>query len=302
MNKQDRLDAMGSAATVGLCALWALGNVAIKIANVGISPGFQSGLRSLGALVLLLLWSLARRRKLFSRDGTLGVGIAAGLMFGGEFALIYWALIYTDVARGLIILYTAPFFVALGAHYFVRGERLHQRQAIGLFAAFTGVVIAFSDGLTLPTYHALVGDVMMLAAAALWGATTVLVKASSLARIDPAKTLAYQLGVSGLLLTPFALLLGEPGIFNPTPLVIGSLVFQIVVIASASYLVWFALIRIYPASTLSAFTFLTPLFAVVFGATLLGERVSAALVVSLVLVALGIWLVNRPRKPSGSIP
>lgn len=302
MNKQDRLDALGSAAAVALCALWALGNVAIKIANVGISPAFQSGLRSLGALVLLLLWSLARKRTLFSHDGTLGVGIAAGLMFGAEFALIYWALIYTDVARGLIILYTAPFFVALGAHYFVPSERLHQRQAIGLFAAFMGVLIAFSDGLTLPTYRALVGDMMMLAAAALWGATTVLVKASSLARIDPAKTLAYQLGVSGILLTPFALLLGEPGIFNPTPLVIGSLAFQIVVIASASYLVWFALIRIYPASTLSAFTFLTPLFAVVFGATLLGERVSAALVVSLALVAFGIWLVNRPRKPSGSIP
>jgi drug/metabolite transporter (DMT)-like permease len=148
----------------------------------------------------------------------------------------------------------------------------------------------------------LIGDVMMLAAAALWGATTVLVKASKLARIDPAKTLAYQLGVSGVLLTPFALALGEEGIFDPTPLVVASLTFQIVIVAAASYLVWFALIRIYPASTLSAFTFLTPLFALLFGAALLGERVSAALVVSLALVAFGIWLVNRPRRVSGSIP
>jgi drug/metabolite transporter (DMT)-like permease len=298
MNRHDRLDAVGSATTVALCALWALGNVAIKVANAGVSPAFQSGLRSLGALALLVLWSLWRRGSLFSRDGTLGVGVAAGLMFGGEFALIYWALVYTDVARGLIILYTAPFFVAAGAHLFVPGERLHQRQVAGLFAAFAGVVIAFADGLALPTHRALIGDLMMLAAAALWGATTVLVKASKLARVDPAKTLAYQLAVSGVLLTPFALLLGERGIFDPTPLVIGSLVFQIAIVASASYLVWFALIRIYPASTLSAFTFLTPLFALVFGAALLGERVSAALVVSLTLVAFGIWLVNRPRRIS----
>lgn len=300
MNKHDRLDAFGSAATVALCAIWALGNVAIKVTNAGISPAFQSGLRSLGALALLVLWAQVRGIPLFKRDGTLGVGIAAGAMFGAEFALIYWALVYTDVARGLIILYTTPFFVALGAHFFVPGERIHQRQVAGLFAAFMGVVIAFSDGLTLPSWRALIGDTMMLGAAALWGATTVLVKASKLARIEPAKTLAYQLAVSGVVLAPVALLLGERGIFDPTPLVLGSLAFQIAVVASASYLVWFALIRIYPASTLSAFTFLTPLFALVSGAVLLGERVSAALVVSLALVAVGIWLVNRPRAVSAT--
>jgi drug/metabolite transporter (DMT)-like permease len=295
MKQHERLDVLGSAATVALCALWALGNVAIKVANAGISPAFQSGLRSLGALALLALWSALRGRSLFSADGTLGVGVAAGAMFGAEFALIYWALVYTDVARGLIILYTTPFFVALGAHFFVPGERLHQRQAAGLFAAFAGIVIAFADGLTLPGWRALIGDGMMLAAAVLWAATTVLIKASKLARIDPAKTLAYQLAVSGIVLTPFALMLGERGVFDPTPLVLGSLAFQIAIVAFASYLVWFALIRIYPASTLSAFTFLTPLFALMFGAVLLGERVSAALVVSLALVAFGIWLVNRPR-------
>jgi drug/metabolite transporter (DMT)-like permease len=297
MQKHDRLDAFGSAATFVLCALWALGNVAIKVTNAGISPAFQSGLRSLGALALLFLWSMLRRNSLFSRDGTLGVGIAAGAMFAAEFALIYWALVYTDVARGLIILYTAPFFVAIGAHFFVPGEHLHRRQVVGLLAAFAGIVVAFWDGLTLPSWRALIGDSMMLGAAALWGATTVLVKGSALARIDPAKTLAYQLAVSGVALAVGALLLGERGIFDPTPLVVYSLLFQIVIVAFASYLVWFALIRIYPASTLSAFTFLTPLFALLFGAVLLGERVSVALVVSLVFVAFGIWLVNRPRVP-----
>jgi len=295
MQKHDRLDALGSAATVGLCALWALSHVAVKVANAGISPAFQSGLRSLGALLLLCLWSWLRRIPLLSRDGTLAAGFAVGAMFACEFALIYWALVYTDVARGAIILYTTPFFVALGAHFFVPGERMHRRQVIGLLAAFTGVVIAFADGLTLPSWRALIGDGMMLAAASLWAATTVLIKASKLARIAPEKTLAYQLAVSGVVLTPFALLLGERGLFDPTTLVLGSLAFQTVIVAFASYLIWFALIRIYPASTLSAFTFLTPLFSLVFGAALLGERVSAALIVSLALVAFGIWLVNRPR-------
>jgi drug/metabolite transporter (DMT)-like permease len=293
--KKDRIDGFGSAATVALCAVWALSHVSVKIANVGISPAFQSGLRSLGALACLWLWSYLRGVKLLAPEGTVVVGIIAGAMFAAEFVLIYWALIYTDVARGIIVLYLTPFIVALCAHFFVPGEQMHRMQTIGLVCAFAGVAIAFSDGLTLPDFRALIGDTMMLGAAVLWGATTVLVKASKLAQIDPAKTLAYQLAVSGIVITPFALLLGERGIFDPTPLVMGSLLFQIVVVAFGSYLAWFALIRIYPASTLSTFTFLSPLFSLVAGAALLGERVSAALITALALVALGIWLVNRPR-------
>jgi drug/metabolite transporter (DMT)-like permease len=225
MKKHDRLDAFGAAAMTGLCGLWALSHVAVKIANSGISPAFQSGLRSLGALACLMIWARLRGVSLLAPEGTLAVGIAAGAMFAAEFALIFWALAFTDVARGIIILYTTPFFVALGAHYFVPGEQMHRMQFIGLLCAFAGVAIAFSDGLTLPDNRALIGDSMMLGAAALWGATTVLVKASKLSRIDPAKTLAYQLAVSGIVLTPFALLLGERGFFDPTPLVVGSLVF-----------------------------------------------------------------------------
>ena len=295
LKRYDRLDAFGSAATVTICALWALSHVGVKVANLGISPAFQSGLRSLGALACLWLWSWLRGVSLLAPEGTLIIGTLAGVMFAGEFALIFWAFVFTDVARGVIILYTTPFFVALGAHFFVPGEQMHRAQVLGLLCAFAGIMVAFSDGLTLPDYRALVGDAMMLLAAALWGATTVLVKASKLAKIDPAKTLAYQLAVSGIVLTPMALILGERGVFDPTPLVLASLAFQIVIVAFASYLAWFALVRIYPASTLSAFTFLTPLFSLVFGATLLGERVSAALIAALALVAFGIWLVNRPR-------
>lgn len=305
MNKQDRLDVFGSAAMAGLCALWALSHVGVKFANAGISPAFQCGLRSLGALACLFLWAQLRGIRLFDRDGTLWIGIAAGIMFAAEFALIFWALAFTDVARGIIILYTTPFFVALGAHFFVPGEQLQRWQVIGLCCAFLGVVIAFSDGLTLPDRRAVIGDVMMLGAALLWGATTVLVKATALSRIDPSKTLAYQLAISGIALTPLALLFGEAGIFDPTPLVIGSLLFQIVIVAFATYLAWFALIRIYPASTLSTFTFLTPVFSLVFGGWILGERVSTALILSLALVAVGIWLVNRPRpaaQVSATIP
>lgn len=300
MKQQDRLDAFATFAMVLLTASWGFQQVAIKVTNDAVSPAFQSGLRCAGAFALLLFWCHVRGIKLFERDGTLIPGLIVGFLFASEFAFIYWALVYTDVARSILFLYVSPFVVALGAHYLLPNERMGPAQAIGLLCAFGGLVLALRDSLSVPSSTALIGDLMMLVAAILWAATTLVIKTTSLVRIHPAKTLAYQLGVTALFV-PGALLAGERGISRFDGLVAASLAYQIVAVAFASYLAWFALVRIYPASTLSAFTFLSPLFAMLSGAYFLNERVSALLWIALVLVALGIWLVNRPRSRTAQV-
>ncbi len=295
MKQHDRLDAFAIFAMVLLTASWGFQQVAIKVTNDAVSPAFQSGLRCAGAFVLLLLWCYARGIKLFERDGTLVPGLIVGVLFATEFVFIYWALVYTDVARSILFLYASPFVVALGAHYLLPNERMGIAQVTGLLCAFAGLVLALRDSLSVPSSTALIGDLMMLVAAILWAVTTLVIKKTSLMKIHSAKTLAYQLGVTALFM-PGALLAGESGITKFDGLVAASLAYQIAIVAFLSYLAWFALIRTYPASTLSVFTFLSPLFAMLSGAYFLNERVSPLLWLALVLVAFGIWLVNRPRK------
>ena len=163
----------------------------MKVAAEGISPLLQVGLRSVGASLLLMAWARMRGVALFVRDGTLVPGLIAGLLFAAEFALIYVGLTLTDAARGVLFLYTAPFFVAIGAHLFVPGDRLTRVKLAGLIAAFAGLALAFADGLALPSRAALVGDLLCLVAAALWGATTVLIKATRLAQVSAEKTLFW---------------------------------------------------------------------------------------------------------------
>ena len=196
----------------------------------------------------------------------------------------------------MVFLYTAPFMIALGAHWFLPGERLRGLQWLGLACAFAGVVSAFAESLSMPTRSQLIGDGMLLLAAVLWAATTLVIKGSVLAKVSPAKTLFYQLAGSALVLPFVSLALGEPGVIALTPLVLASLAYQVVAVAFASYLAWFWLVANYPAGRLAAFSFLTPLFGVLAGALLLSEKVSSALAAALLLVALGIWLVNRPTK------
>ena len=71
------------------------------------------------------------------------------------------------------------------------------------------------------------------------------------------------------------------------------LAYQIVFIASFGFLFWFFLMKIYPASGVASFSFLSPVFAVVLGWVILGEEISASIWLALGLVAVGLVLINR---------
>jgi drug/metabolite transporter (DMT)-like permease len=295
-----RLDLTAMAILLLLCVLWGFTQVAIKLANAGFSPLCQAGLRSAGSAALLWGWSRLHGVPLFRRDGTLGFGVLIAALFALEFVLIYEGLALTTAARGVLFVYTAPFVVALGAHVFVPGERLGGVTVVGLACAFAGIALAFADALRLPTRRELAGDVLELGGAICWGATTVLIKATRHAHLTPNKTLFYQLAGSALALLPLSWALGEPGVTEPTPVALVALGYQIVIVAFATYLTWFWLLARYPASALSVFSFLTPLFGMLAGGLVLGDRISPALAAAMALVALGIYLVNQPRGLSSS--
>jgi drug/metabolite transporter (DMT)-like permease len=293
MNRKNNLDFTAMAILVALCASWGLQQVAIKITSQGISPIFQSGIRSAGAAVLVAIWMIFSRRPIFGRDRTFWWGLGAGLLFAWEFLLIYIGLEYTNASRAVIFLYLSPFVVALGAQMFIPGENLKLVQVMGMICAFAGLVTAFSESLRLPTYHMLLGDGLLALAAVFWGATTVLIKAGPLASISPAKTLLYQLAVSAVVLLLGAIAWNEQGITRMTPMIALSLFYQTVWIATITYLAWFWLITRYQVYKLASFTFLTPLFGVIFGGIILDEPITLSLLVALALVGLGIALVNR---------
>jgi drug/metabolite transporter (DMT)-like permease len=138
-----------------------------------------------------------------------------------------------------------------------------------------------------------------LAAALGWGATTLVIRATRLASADPAKTLLYQLAVSGVGLSAAGWLTGERMQWPLTGPVGAALAFQIVVVSSSSYLVWFWLVRTYSATKLSAFTLLTPLVALVAGAWLLREPLTPRTLLALVAVGLGLLAVNRRVRAPG---
>lgn len=296
------LDRFAMGLMVVLCTVWGLQQVAIKLASAGVSPIWQAGLRSIGATVLVWAWASVRGVRLWAADGTLVPGLLAGLLFAAEFALIFWGLEFTSASRGIIFLYTAPFFVALGAVWLLPHESMRRAQWFGMALAFCGVLALFGEHLLRPAGRAWIGDLMIFVAALLWAATTLTIKATRLARAAPEKTLLYQLAVSALVLPPLSLAFGEAGVFAPGAVVWASLAFQVLVVASASYLAWFWLITRYAATRLSSFSFLTPVMGVIAGVLLLDETLTPAVFVALALVGAGIWVANRPAAAPVAAP
>ncbi len=286
---------------VGLCLLWGITQVSIKLAlHEGLPPFLQAGLRSTGSTILLLAWVRLRGgrgaiARLLAADGAFWPGILTAVLFASEFLAMYPGLRLTTASRATLFIYTAPFWVALGVHLLVPGERMTLRQGLGLIFAFVGIGFAVGDGL-LAGGGEWLGDALTLLAGAFWGGTTVAVRASPrLMAVAPEKVLLYQLGGSVPVLLLAGSLAGEwPQLAGASLQGWGWLGYQTLVIAFFSYLTWYWLIGRYPAGRLAAFTFLVPVFGLAAGALVLNEPVSALLVVALLFVAFGIRLVNGP--------
>lgn len=299
MERKDRLDGLAIGLMLLLCALWGAQQVAIKQAVVqGLPPLFQGAARSAGAALLVAIWIAWREPAgalsgMLARGSARWPGLAIGMVFGLEFLALYPGLKLTTASRGVLFLYTAPFFTALGAHLFIPAERLRPRQALGLLVAFAGVAAAFADGLGQGSGN-LLGDGLCALAALGWGVNTVMVKANPRLRAVPAAhMLLYQLGGSVPLLILGAALAGDLSqLPTASALAWGSLFYQTVIVAFASYLVWFWLISTYPATKISGFTFLTPLFGILAGAALLGEHASLALFAGLAAIVVGLRLLR----------
>lgn len=295
MNTRLDLDAKAITLMAVLCAIWGLQQVVLKATAADIAPIMQIALRSGVAALLVGLVMGWRGERMNLHDGTLRPGVAVALLFGLEFLFMAEGLRHTSASHMVVFLYTAPMFAALGLHWKLPAERLGRVQWLGIALAFGGLAFAFL-GRSTPAANAgpvnvLWGDFLGLLGGAAWAATTVVVRCSALSRAPATQTLLYQLIGGFVLLLAGAFMTGQAHV-NPTPQVWASLAFHSLVVSFASFLAWFWLLRKYLASRLGVFSFLTPLFGIVFGVWLLSEPIEASFLLGAVPVLIGIVLVS----------
>jgi len=294
LDRRNAVDTAAAAIMVWLTFSWGLNYVAAKVSYAGYNPVFVSIARSVLGGLCVFAWCRLRGIKLFEADGTLGAGIVVGVLFGVEFLCLYVGLEYTTVARNTLLVNTMPFWVLIGGH-FLLGEHINARKLAGLILAFCGLAAVFSDGIVAGSDATLTGDLLSLGSGILWAATSIVIKRSKLVETSAEKLLLYQLAgaaIVGALVMPFA----GPPIRAVAALPTLALLFQSFYVVAFTYVLWFWLLTRYPASGLSSFAFLSPVFGVLCGAVLLGEPPTIRIFLALGLIAAGLIIVNRSAR------
>lgn len=294
MERKSKIDATGAIVLIVFMAVLGLNQVGIKLVNEGIAPIFQAALRSV--LAGIIIFAYCRWRGIFidTRKAVLIPGIATGICFAVEFALLFQAIEYTTVARTSVFFYTMPFWVAVGAHFLIPGDQLNTIKTFGLILAAIGVAIALLGGQSNQGEASFIGDIIALLAATMWAAIALIARTTQFSTLKPEAQLFYQLIVSAIILIPLSMF-GET-FREPTTLHFVIFAAQVIFVVCIGFVTWFWVLSVYPASDMASFGFLTPLFGVFFGWLILDEKLTWNILVALILVGIGIVLVNRKAK------
>ena len=288
MERKSHIDTFGAVALVLFAFNLGFNQVVIKVSTGGFNPVFLAGLRSLGAVALLLIWMRLRGVSLSLPRSALMGGLAAGAFFTLEFVCLFLALDLTTVSRASILLYSMPVWLGIAAHLWLPGERL-----LGMGLAMAGVALALSDGGAEGANW--LGDLLALLAALCWAGIALCVRITPLSKVPPAQQLMMQLIISAPVLLLLAPLFG-PLLREIEPVHLAGLAYQIIAVASFGFLAWFWLLTVYPAASVASFSFLSPVFAVLLGWLILSEEIGLTVWLALLLVAAGIYLINRKPR------
>ena len=281
------------AGTLALLAalLWGGNSVFIKLGLEGVPPLAMAGIRFV--LGLVVVWAAALFSGISLRPGALewrGLG-GLGALFVAQIVLLNQGTYFTTAARSTVLMSTYPFFTAFFAHFFVPGDRLSTPKVVGLVLSFAGVVLIFAESLALPGIY-LLGDVLVLFSGILLGLRQVVIK-RLVHGMHPYKVLFWQSLLSLPVFWTFSAVFERDAAYSWTPPVLGAILYQGVVVAGLCFIIWVSLMKRHSASRLGAFGFATTVCGVLLSALLLDEALSWLLLLSTVLVAAGIVVVNR---------
>ena len=247
--------------------------------------------------VLLVLASLMKKPvfALTRRDlGALGLlGLTQTTL---QYVFFYVGLAYTTGVKGSILNATGTFFSVLLAHFIYHNDRLSYRKVLGCTVGFAGVmVVNLAGGASGFDFEfTLLGEGFIVIAAFVLSAATIYGKRVS-QRMDSMVMTGHQLAIGGAVL--LAMGYGGGGTLQGFTVASTALLAYMVVLSSAAFAIWAALLKYNRVGMVTVYNFLIPVFGAVLSAIFLGEDILQwRNALALAMVSAGIWWVTTERS------
>jgi len=274
-----------------VACLWGGNAVAMKVALRDMPPFILAGFRFAFGALIIWLWSKFKNIDVKIQRQDVFSLIILSLLFAAQICTFNLGTKYTTAGRSSVLINVNPFFIAILAHFFISNDRLSIRKVIGFILAALGIYVVFRDKIETSEPH-LLGDVIMLSSGFLFSILTIYTK-KLMQRMGVYKILLWQT-VFGLV--PFfglSLIFERSARYTVNLELIIALLYQGGLVASVAFIIWTTLLNRYNASKISAFLFATPLFGIGLSAIILHEAITIYLLAGALLVAVGIYVVNK---------
>ena len=279
--------------TLFLSILWSGNSIAIK-AGLDDAPALRIGwMRFVAGGVVILAWAIYTRADLRIRRNEWTPLLILGVFFSVQIAFMNIGLAHTTAGHGSVLNGTFPIWVAVLAHFFVRGDRMSPLKAIGVLIAYVGILVLFLDSLGLDS-GLLLGDAFSLISGFLLGARQVY-NSRIVQGIHPAKLLIAQ-AVFGIVTFVIASYIFESQEYVWSSRLLYAVLYQGVIIAGFGFIGNLWLLKRYLPSQVSLISLSQPAFAIVAAWVVLGEDLNSALWLSVVLIIIGAGFVQRASR------
>jgi drug/metabolite transporter (DMT)-like permease len=280
-----------------LCGIWGSTWLFIKLGLADLPPLTFAGLRFLFASLILTLLILARglrwpRRR---RDWLL-IAVVGLLQFSLNYGLVFWGEQRISSGLAAVLQSTFPAFGLVIAHFYLPAERITPTRVFGVLMGVAGIVIIFSDQLTIAGKAALLGSMALVLSAFFGSYGNVLVKAYG-TQIDPFILAAGQMicGFPPLLFLGIATE-GNPIRFHWTPMAFVALAYLVVVGSVIAFTLFYWLVRHMDVTNTMLIALVTPVIAVVLGMIVLHEQLNWRLFVGAACIISGIGLIVLRKR------
>ena len=279
------------AAVLLLCVLWGGLLVSVKVALDGVPPILLAVFRFITGAAGILVWARITGVELYPPREERGPLVIIGLVMFAQIVTMNVGTQLTSASHAVVFMQGYPFFVAVIAHYALPDDRISLLKSVGLLMAGAGIEVTMSESL-MAKESTLYGDGLVVLSAVILGIQTIIMK-RNVSVIVPERMLLWQMIVAIPLFLTLSLFTERYESLNFNIAIGLAIAYQGIVVAGFCFLVWLSLLKRYSASRVSAFFFTTPLFGVTLSWLVLGDSITVYLLVGLVLVAGGLYLINR---------
>ena len=285
------------------CALWGSATPAIKIGYQLMLPDKDvpstilfAGIRFFFAGILtVVIFSIARKKFLYPKVENLGrVSIVASIQTVLQYIFFYVGLANTSGVKGTILTGSSTFFAILIAALIFKQEKLNTKKIVACVLGLSGIIIINLNGLS-PSMNFL-GDAFCVFSAISLAFSSTLIKRFSKYE-DPVTISGYQFILGGAVMIIIGLAFG--GNITVDSFKSVALLAYLALLSAVAYSLWGILLKHNPVSSVTVFSFTTPVFGVILSTLLLTESSGVDilnLIAALLLVALGIFILNADLK------